>query len=389
MCASYFEYDVNSYKIINYSKNCDNEYKNCGGINMKTNTSTFEKKLCVKQSVECPLNFITITDDISKYNNDNYKKLLFDNDYYLVTSNKNTSGGILTKIRIAEGKLPCYERGKYSNETVQFPTINKIKDFNCNCTRSNNSNKDFKDIEEGYDIRAISFDHLPKNRVLIDNDYDYAYSNLPSGISNWKISDFNYSTFSLFYQNSFTVIEDCENYDTYEENITKLRTIQIFRVIFALAHILIYVLLFSILGLIKVILAWRHSLLFGIKIGISFIIFGINYGYIYISKKCLYNLKNFISDLEKCLDQVSLAILHNHDIEEIRKDLTNLYFYEELAWYIYTFFNLIEACRLVHKIYIRCKNTYRRNIANREIGTENLKKIFEKVRTELEKKKEK
>lgn len=394
MCASYFEYDENSYKIINYTNDCgdSNEYKNCGGINIKIINDThytYLKKLCVKQSIECPLNFIAITDDISQYNNDNYTKLLFDNDYYLVTSNKNISGGILTKISIAEGKLPCYERGKYSNETVQFPTINKKEDFNCNCSRSNNSVETDKDIEEGYDIRSISFDHLPKNRVLTDNDYDYAYSHLPSNISDWKVSDFNYSIFSLFYQSSFTVIEDCQNFDTYETNVTKLRKIQIFRVIFALAHILIYVLLFSILGLIKVILAWRHSLLFGIKIGISFVIFGINYGYIYVSKKCLYQLKDFRENLKSCLDKVSLAILDNHDIEDIREDSKKLYFYEELVWYIYAFFNLIEACRLVHKIYIRCKNTYRRNIANREIGTENLKKIFEKVRCELEKKKEK
>ena len=161
------------------------------------------------------------------------------------------------------------------------------------------------------------------------------------------------------------------------------------RVIFALFHILIYVLLFSILGLIKVIMAWRHSLLFGIKVGLSFIIFGVNFKLIFSSEEYNQNLKNFDTQLDNCLDKVAKAILDNHDIKKIIEQLEILYYYEKILWYVYIFFNFIEACRLIHKIYIRCKNTYRRNIANRDIGYENLKGIFENVRNELEKKIEK
>ena len=130
-------------------------------------------------------------------------------------------------------------------------------------------------------------------------------------------------------------------------------------------------------------------MLFGIKIGISFIIFGINYYLIYSSKQYIQNLGNIHDTLDICLDEVAKAILYNHDINEIIRELKGFYESEEIIWYIYIFFNFIEACRLVHKIYIRCKNTYRRNIANEEIGTDNLKKIFEKVRNELEKHKKK
>ena len=198
----------------------------------------------------------------------------------------------------------------------------------------------------------------------------------------------NSSFFNLFYLTNFMVKDACKNSDKLENNIDNLKTIQAYRVVFALFHIIIYVILFSVLGLIKVILAWRHSMLFGIKVGLSFIIFVINYILIFYSENYVEKLSEFDS-LKECLDEVSIKILTNHDIKSILDELNKFYKFEKIVWYIYIFFNFIEACRLVHKIYIRCKNTYRRNIANREIGAENLKLIFEKVRNELEKNKNK
>jgi hypothetical protein len=405
-CGKYFEYDNSSYKFIKDEDNddgedCGEEYKKCGTINSESKKEALHKIVCVKKDIECPLNFIEITNDITQYkDSNNYNILPFENNYYLVTSNKITSNGIITKIRIAEGDFPCYERDRYSNTTAQFPNLINIENFNCTSTKVDEKpeekgeelraliDEDEEDglIKQGFDIRYKQFDTRLKSDVLFENDLDYAYSRLPN-LSNWD-QDMYKSNFHLFYLNSFIVKEECTEFDTLESNIKKLKYVQASRVVFALFHILIYVLLFSILGLIKVILAWRHSMLFGIKVGLSFIIFGINFALIYYSEKYIGNLSNFHS-LEDCLDEVSKAILYNHDIDLILNELKDFYFWEKIVWYFYVFFNFIEACRLVHKIYIRCKNTYRRNIANNEIGADNLKKIFEKVRNELEKKKEK
>ena len=401
ICGNYFEYDTSFYKLKDYIKdidNCDDGYKICGHINKDVEIEKLHKILCVKNNIECPLNYIAITNNISSYNNSDYNISSFENGYFLVTSNKNTSNGIITKLKIAEGEYPCYEKGRYSNSTLQFPTINNINNFNCS-TGKIDENPEIKNIEltnldddekdklisEGYDIRYTIFDTLQKYTVLADNDYDYSYSRLPN-LSNWN-QDMYTGNFHLFLQDSYMVKEECEKIDFYESNIITLKNVQASRVIFALFHIIIYIILFSVLGLIKVILAWRHSLLFGIKIGLSFIIFGINYFLIYSSKQYIQNLGNFHDNLDNCLDEVAKAILNNHDINEIINELKDFYDNEDILWYIYIFFNFIEACRLVHKIYIRLKNTYRRNIANREIGVNNLKKIFEKVRNELEKQK--
>lgn len=405
MCANYFEKDKSSYKLIDYKydqeENCGEGYKKCGHINKEiaAEDKNLHKILCIKKNNnnedECPLNYIIITNDTSPYENltEEYNIFSFENGYYLITSNKKIDNSIITKIKIAEGELPCYEKGKYSNVTTQFPTINEGYNFNCSIKKKDEENQrnliqisegnENDLINEGYDIRFKLFDMNYKYNVLIDNDLDYSYSQLPN-LSNWQ-QDMYRSNFSLFYQDAFIIKEECENFGIFESNIIKLKKIQSYRVIIALAHILVYVLLFSILGLIKVILAWRHSLLFGIKVCLSFIIFIINFNFIYSSKQCIKMLKNYNSKLEKCLDNVALQILINHDINEIIEELKQLYDKEKKVWYIYIFFNFLEACRLVHKIYIRCKNTYRRNIANREIGSENLKNIFETVRNKLAK----
>lgn len=399
MCTKYFEYNNYSYKFIEYDEEakCETGYKICGTLN-EIQEKIFSRILCVNESIECPLNFITITNDKTFYekNLTLYDIKSFENGYYLITSNKLTSNGIITKIKIAEGEYPCYERERYSNTTPQFPKINNPDYFNC----SSNSNdttteesqlrlldekEDSELIKQGYDIRYKKFDTRIKGDVLIENDLDHFYSRLPN-LTNWE-QDMYTSNFNLFYLNDFIIKEECKDFESLEISIIKLKKVQGLRVVFALFHILIYVILFSILGLIKVILAWRHSLLFGIKVGLSFIIFGINFGLIYSSEIYIKDLNNF-ENLNSCLDAVSQALLYNHNIKFILDELTVFYCYEKIVWYFYIFFNFIEACRLVHKIYIRCKNTYRRNIANREIGSDNLKKIFEKVRNQLEKKKE-
>lgn len=402
LCVKYFEYDNSHYKFINKTNSCETGYKQCGTLNNGTNKTELLKKLCVKDNIECPLNFITITNDTKiDYDPSIYDIIPFENGYYLITSNKITDGGVITKIRIAEGDLPCYEKDRYSNTTNQFPSMNNIGNFNCSnqnideksdekverlrALLDDKNDKTKELIDEGYDVRFQKFDNQIKSNVLIENDLDYAYSHLPN-LSDWN-QDMYTGHFNLFYLNAFIIKEDCHDFENLETTITKLKNVQGARVVFALFHILIYVLLFSILGLIKVILAWRHSMLFGIKVGLSFIISGFNYLLIIYSEEYI-SILGIFTNLEECLDEVSVALLNNHNIQLILKELNTFYSREKIVWYFYIFFNFIEACRLIHKVYLRCKNTYRRNIANKEIGAENLKKIFEKVRNELEKKKE-
>jgi len=385
ICGKKFVNDVSTYQFVNYSETpkCQAGYRQCGHINNGGNFIKLHKIFCVKENVECPLNFLKITKDISQYkNSENYNISLFENGTYLVTSNKMIDEGIIMKVNIAEGDYPCYEKGKYSNNSVQFPTISEKENFNCNSSKTLNPDNETL-INEGYDIRYHNFDNLSKYEVLRENDYDITYGRLPN-LPIWT-QDINTGSFNLFYMNEFIIKEECSEFDSLEQSIQNLRKYQASRVIFALFHILIYVILFSVLGLMKVIFVWRHSLLFGIKVFISLIIYGINLALILLSNKPINNLTNF-QKLEECLDDVSINILKKNDIGGIVQDLMTMMKTETFIWSFYLFFNLIEAFRLIHKIYIRHKNNYRRAIANKEIGPDNLKKIFEKVRNDLEKK---
>jgi hypothetical protein len=389
ICGKSFVNDISTYKFVNYneSSKCETGYKQCGHINNGGDFEKCHKLFCVKENVECPLNFLKITKDISPYkNSSNYNISLFENDTYLVTSNKMINEGIIMRIRIAEGDYPCYEKGKYSNNSVQFPSINDLEDFNCSIENSQNKSFDSKNeslINEGYDIRYHKFDNLIKYEVLRENDFDIAYSRLPN-LPMWS-QDMNTGSFNLFYLNQFIIKEECSEFNILEHSIENIRKYQASRVIFALFHILIYVILFSVLGLMKVIFVWRHSLLFGIKVFISLIIFAINLTIILLSHEPIQKLNKF-QNLEECLDNVSKSILEKNGIGGILDDLTRMMNSEIIIWFAYLFFNVIEAFRLINKIYIRHKNNYRRAIANKEIGSENLKQIFEKVRNDLEKK---
>ena len=177
ICAKYFDYNISSYKFINYEgdePNCGNDYHLCGYLNRKSGNQKIQKALCIKKNIECPLNYIAITNDTSSYALKDINIYSFENGYYLITSNKNITNDIITNIKIAEGDLPCYEKGKYSNSTSQFPTINNEKDFNCTSSNVDNYTDNYNSVSSGideddenkmkagFDIRYIQFDSLPK-----------------------------------------------------------------------------------------------------------------------------------------------------------------------------------------------------------------------------------
>lgn len=398
ICANYFDKnEIDSVLLINATDNCEEqqqsgEYKQCGFINTMTKKENIKKKFCIKKEAECPINYLNVTDDVFEYNEHFYTILPFEKNFYLVTSNKRTENSVILDVAVSEGDYPCYSPKRYSSTTQQFPGLNNLDYFNCSTNQSLPENIDQKEIDEliqvyGYDPRYIKFDTLPKENVLIDNDLDYLYKKLPN-LNNWK-QDFYTGIFSLFYKDSFMDKKDCKEYKKLEANIKKLNTIQSIRVLLALFHIILYVVLFSILGLMRVVFSWFHSLLFGIKVAISFIVFGTNQILIYYSYNNYNKIQINSEELKKCLDEVSQTIVNNYDIEKVIEELNELYNMESIIWYIYCFFNFIEFCRIIHKIYIRIKNSYRRNIAKREIGADNLRKIFEKVRGEIDKKKQK
>ncbi len=134
ICGDYYDFlSDTDFKLIGQNDLCSDEYKQCGFINTKTNTTGIHKKFCIKQELECPINFIEITNNISlyEYDEETYNLFPFDSDYYLVTSNKIIENSIIINIQISEGELPCYSEKRYSTTTSQFPSINNIERFKC------------------------------------------------------------------------------------------------------------------------------------------------------------------------------------------------------------------------------------------------------------------
>ena len=370
MCTKLFGYDKKSYNFVN--ETCEKGYKQCGHINK--DSYNIHKILCIKDDLECPLNFLKITDNISSYNNSSeYNIFPFDNGYYLVTSNKKISNGIITKIKIAEGIYPCYESGEYSNTTSQFPTTNYLDKFNCSSFKideTNDNKREFRSlieeneesplISEGYDIRYKKFDSIQKVNVLIDNDLYSQYSSLPN-VSDWS-QDIYTSYFNLFYLNSFVVKDECKKFNDSEKMIINLKIIQALRETGVLFHFLFYVIIVSSIVLTFIIKERINIISYSIKLIVSMIMLILNIILIVASRWYINNLKDFGNNLIYCLDDVSKAILNNHDINLIIKDLNSFFSFEFKLWIIYFILLFIQISTRIHlvcpiKLYLKNKRT--------------------------------
>ena len=390
LCTKDFNPEKDDYMFINIGKDCEEPYKKCGKINKDSTVGKIEKIFCLKNYLECPLNYLDITKDITKYDNNNgeFDIYSFNNNYYLVTSNKKIDDPIIVNIKLSQGIYPCYEKELFSNTTPQFPGLVSINEFNCGIkydnVKSNLSEINLTTlVEDGYDIRYNQLDKMAKIDFLIDNDVDYAYGKLPN-ISYWK-QDIYDSYFNLFYTNSFSMKEECSSYEEIESSIIYINKVHSGRLIFALSHVVIYVIFFSLLRLIKVILTFSLTLVFGIKIAFTYIIFIINIALILSCRTKLYVLEKSES-LKDCLDMVSNNILKNINMKTIISEMKEEFFYERIIWYVYIGLNFIDTFKFIRRFYKRRKNAPRRKLAREEIGVEKLQKIFAKVRRELEKK---
>ena len=358
LCAKFFEETIDKTKTFefkDYIKNekCSEGFKQCGHINRESINQRIHKIVCVKNNLECPLNFITMTENISEYTNSSEYQIHQFHKRYLVTSNKKISNSIVTKMRIAEGVFPCYEHSEYSNTTSQFPTMNKIYYYGCSSNDRNETdipfvpdpmiNFDYERsllINQGYDVNYKKLDVIPKERVLKDNDLNIEYSNLPN-LTNWQ-QDIYTGNFNLFYKDTYIFKDEC-HFDEYEDTIKNFKTIQAWKVLAITFNLILFILLTAYIiiraNAIKkdrtyYTAFWSRFLLGLLWIGFNVIIFN---NFEYFEK-----MDKFDENLAACLDDVTKAILYNHDINLVMADYTKFFSKEKFYILIYLAFCLIK-----------------------------------------------
>ena len=98
------------------------------------------------------------------------------------------------------------------------------------------------------------------------------------------------------------------------------------------------------------------------------------------------NAYNIISDFinvenkNQCFDELSKYTLQRYEVQDKTDSVQKVIEWEFWFNVCYGIFILFEGCRFIHKVYVRIKNTYRRNIAVGEIGEENLQAILKEYR---------
>ena len=88
-----------------------------------------------------------------------------------------------------------------------------------------------------------------------------------------------------------------------------------------------------------------------------------------------------------CFDLLSMKLINRYNLNKMADSYDTLVKYEIGFWWCFFSFNLIQAGRLIHKIYIRIKNKKRRQIVKEEIGKNNFKNIMKEFREKKKKKK--
>ena len=372
------------FLIIPSEDKCMKYYKKCGYITNKT------KQLCMlegekNETNECPINYITITNETTTFTNyTKYHILDFIDGYKLIFSNKETNGSIIFDFKISEGEFPCLEIERFANSTKIFPQLKNYYYYGCNSTEIGDTHPNEKYLD-GYDDRYIKIDTISKQMLFRDNDLDLNYRELPELYDEnkkeiiWK-NDIDNANFSLFYRDFYNDKENCENYTIFDENITFLNKYQYLRLVGSLCNILILVILISVLGLMQVVIAVYHTMFFTFKIAFSYGIFLVNFILIEKSRKILPSLTFFINNSKICYDEQSIEIIRRYNIIELSNNLTILFEFEKYFWFAYCLFNFVQTLRLINKIYVRIKNKYRRNIVLEQIGKKNAQKIFDIVR---------
>ena len=379
ICVKRMQNTTSNLKIV--KDKCPEDYNQCGFINTNNNynyTTTNQKILCVKNIIQCPINFFIITDDIKPFNHSSIYtiKELF-NGMYLVFSNKIVDSVIPIDFKISEGLYPCLETERRSNLTVQFPLLNNLDISNCNRTHYS-----FTLNDTGYDTRYTKIDTVTKEQFFQDNDLDLDYRELPNITGVWE-SDIKSSYYSMFYRDFYNDKENCEGFVEFEKTLIKERFLLYLKLVINLSNIIVMVLFIALLSLVKVFSNFVHSLVFFVKIILCYALIAFNVCLIKLhTEKDIVIISDFINveNENQCFDELSKYTLQRYEVQDKTDSVQKVIEWEFWFNVCYGIFIFFEGCRFIHKVYVRIKNTYRRNIAVGEIGEENLQAILKEYR---------
>lgn len=372
-----------TFEIIPSDQKCKEGYNECGYIN------SHKKKMCLKPSDtqanperNCPVNFLEITEeDPSKYS-EGYTILPLTNNINLIYSKIRDNSSIPIDFKVSEGRYPCLEVERRSFINDPFPLLTNFPVFNCN--RNNYIPQSSNDT--GYDRRYSEIDVWKKQNFFEDNDLYHDYKEL--FYPGWT-NDINSTNFTLFYRDYYHDKENCENYEKFEDALLFQRTRLYIKLVVSLANILIMVILISFLSLVKVFSNFVHSLVFLVKIILCYVFMIYNLLIIKLSvEKDLEVIKDFLSHKTSCFDEETIYTMRRYEVEKRADSIGAVASIEFWFNICYGLFVSGETCRFIHKVYVRIKNKYRREIAVREIGEEKLQDILKDYREKEKREKE-
>lgn len=156
----YKEFFKNS---VRKDEDCKNGYKKCGKLDESGNY------LCLPEKEICPINDIEIYNEAKNISNLSDFKELSEGDKYIYYTNNSTEKALITKLKVAEGKL-CLTKGYYYTEYPQFILDDHFDLYGCR----------YKINGKIYDDSVIHLDNITKYQFYNQNNFSlfsrYNYS---------------------------------------------------------------------------------------------------------------------------------------------------------------------------------------------------------------------
>ena len=182
-CSKIYNSEINGYfhflnNSVSKDENCQTGYKKCGKLDEMDNY------LCIPNDEDCPINDIIITNEINQeLEEENYSYINISRSskkYFYYTKNSNKS--VITKLKVAEGKL-CMDRTYFYTDYPQYILDNNFKYYGCKHKINGQIYENIEALDNLTKSEFFLYSNLSLKKYFAKWRYDYPLYSLNANMS--------------------------------------------------------------------------------------------------------------------------------------------------------------------------------------------------------------
>ncbi len=207
-----YNYEYYLRNSVEYDSECEIGFKKCGILD------TNNRKLCVEENNDCPINKMIIDNNELSPNDYKYNTLELKNNKFLHYTNEAIDNQIIVNFTISAG-IPCLDPNEINTEYPQYILDNNFKKYSC----SHKNENGFNDNIYNY-LDSIQKLQLYKENDIYDNIINlpnYPYFSLNENINLYSIHYFAME--KEYFDNNFILNEISKANDSNDKYNQKIK----------------------------------------------------------------------------------------------------------------------------------------------------------------------